>query len=213
MYWIARLAGLPAIWNGIDQKDLDPDPFNQFDAWYRLARRVRLPMPNAMTLSTVSPDGQPAGRVVLLKQADKSGFVFYTNYQSNKARDLAINPKAALTFYWPGLERQVRLAGRVEEAEEAESDAYFASRPRGSRLGAWASRQSQPVPDRRTLEAAYAEQEKIYTHVEVPRPPFWGGYRLVPERMEFWQGRAFRLHDRFLYEHDQGEWHCGRLSP
>lgn len=213
MHWIARLAGLPALWNGIDKKDLHPNPFKQFDAWYRLARRVRLPMPNAMTLSTVSPDGQPAGRVVLLKQADARGFVFYTNYESNKARDLAANPKAALTFYWPGLERQVRLAGRVEKADEAESDAYFASRPRGSRLGAWASRQSHPVPDRHTLEAAYEEQEKMHAGNKVPRPPFWGGYRLIPDRMEFWQGRAYRLHDRFVYEHDKGGWRLSRLSP
>ena len=213
MFWIARLAGLPALWRGIDQKDLDADPIRQFDAWYRMARRVRLPMPNAMVLSTVSPHGQPTGRVVLLKRADARGFVFYTNYESNKARDLAANPSAALTFYWQGLERQVRLSGTVEKVEDAESDAYFASRPRGSRLGAWASRQSQPVPDRDALEAAFQAQKERHADEEVPRPPFWGGYRLVPNRMEFWQGRAFRLHDRFLYERAENGWRCGRLSP
>lgn len=213
MYWMARLAGLPAVMRGMHEDHMDADPFAVFERWYALARRVRLPMPHAMTLSTVSAEGEPAGRVVLLKRADRSGFVFYTNYESAKAREMASTSRAALTFYWPGLERQVRINGVVSRVEPELSDAYFQSRPRGSQLGAWASRQSEPVPDRATLQRAFEEVRTKHAGGPVPRPPFWGGYRVTPSRMEFWQGRAFRLHDRFLYVLHDGGWQRQRLSP
>ncbi len=171
-----------------------------FDAWYRAAETSGLFMPEAMALTSASADGRPSSRMVLLKTADERGFVFYTNYESRKSRELEANPHAALLFHWPILERQVRIEGRVERVSREESDAYFQSRSRGSRIGAWASRQSRPLTSREELEGAVREQEAAFKDKEVPLPPHWGGYLVRPERMEFWQGRPFRLHDRLVFE-------------
>ena len=192
--------------------DLDPDPMAQFATWLRAALDARLAFPNAMTLATASVDGAPSARTVLLKGVDDTGFVFFTNYESPKAKHLDENPRAALLFYWFQLERQVRVTGTAERISEAESDAYFAARPRGSQLGAWASRQSEVLPDRRVLDQRIAELDERYGDV-VPRPPFWGGYRVVPAEMEFWQGRSDRLHDRHRYRRGRDGWVRERLSP
>ena len=166
-----------------------------------------------MTLATATPDGKPSARVVLLKGFDEHGFVFYTNYEGRKARELELNPNCSLVFYWGELERQVRIEGRTVRVSDEESDAYFDSRPRGSRLGAWASEQSRPVESRAKLEECLKELEEEYEGREVPRPPFWGGYRVEPERMEFWQGRENRLHDRLLYTRSDEGWEITRLQP
>jgi pyridoxamine 5'-phosphate oxidase len=213
MYWLARVVGLRGVLRGLHEEDLDPEPMAQFQRWYATARRLRLPLPNAMTLATATPDGHPSTRFVLLKQADQDGVVFYTNYLSRKARELDRNPRAALVLYWPGLERQVRFEGTVERTSPAQSDAYFASRARSSQLGAWASRQSEHAPGRDALTQAMAQAAETYAGRPVPRPPHWGGYRLKPDIVEFWQGRAARLHDRFAYEHVDGQWRLTRLFP
>jgi pyridoxamine 5'-phosphate oxidase len=169
--------------------------------------------PNAMTLATVSGEGRPSARTVLLKGYDGRGFVFYTNYEGRKARELEANPACALLFYWGELERQVRVEGLASRLPGGESDAYFASRPRGSRLGAWASEQSRPVRDRSVLEERTRALEAEYEDREIPRPPFWGGYRVEPETIEFWQGRENRLHDRISYRREGGAWRLERLQP
>jgi pyridoxamine 5'-phosphate oxidase len=169
--------------------------------------------PNAMTLATVDAAGQPAARTVLLKAIDPRGLTFYTNLDSRKARELAANPKAALLFWWPPHARQVRFEGTIEAVDEAEADAYFATRPRGSQLGAWASAQSSVIADRAALEAAEQEIAERFAGGPVPRPPFWGGYRLTPERVEFWQGRTNRLHDRLRYTRLADGWQIERLAP
>lgn len=190
-----------------------PDPLAQFQRWFDQAAESQLPEPNAMHLATVGPDGRPSGRIVLLKGLD-DGFLFFTNYQSRKGHELAHNDHAALTFFWVELERQVRVQGCVERVSEAESDAYFASRPRGSQIGAWVSAQSEVVPDRAFLEKRAEELEAQFAGKQVPRPPHWGGYRLRPEYLEFWQGRPSRLHDRIAYTKQQnGIWKIERLSP
>jgi pyridoxamine 5'-phosphate oxidase len=192
----------------------DPDPMRKFEAWYADAVAADLPQPDAMALATVSPEGRPSARMVLLKQADQRGFVFFTNYDSRKGRELATNPYAALVFYWNALHRQVRIEGRVERLAATESDEYFATRPRGSQVAAVASRQSEPIDSRAVLENRVQELEKNYGAGEVPRPDYWGGYRVVPSVIEFWQGRPNRLHDRLRYDRvPDGSWSKVRLSP
>jgi pyridoxamine 5'-phosphate oxidase len=189
-----------------------PDPFDLFAAWLAEAGRSEPNDPNAMALATVDASGLPDVRMVLLKGHDRRGFVFYTNLRSAKGEELAGNPKAALLFHWKSLRRQVRVRGPVSPVDAAEADAYFASRPRGSRIGAWASDQSRPARDRAELEARVAEREAQFPDV-VPRPPHWSGFRVRPERIEFWQDGAFRLHDRFAYVADGDGWHVARLFP
>lgn len=195
--------------------DLDADPFVQFRRWYGEALAADPKDANAMTLATASPDGAPSARVVLLKDADDRGLVFFTNYESRKGRELAGNPRAALAFYWPRLERQVRVEGRVERVTREESEAYFRTRPRDSRLGAWASRQSAVIPGREPLEARMAELAAEYGEgLDIPCPPWWGGYRVVPTLFEFWIGRPSRLHDRYRYTPAPGGgWTVARLAP
>lgn len=199
--------------HGLSETDVDPDPLRQFQCWFDQAVEAGLIEPNAMTLATATPDGRPSARMVLLKGVDGGGFVFFTNYESRKGVELIANPWAALVFYWPELERQVRIEGSVERITPEESDAYFASRPNGSRIGAWASRQSSVIGSRAELEQRVAELEQFYAGCEVPRPPFWGGFRVIPDVIEFWQGRPNRLHDRLRYRRDSSQWIIERLSP
>jgi pyridoxamine 5'-phosphate oxidase len=199
---------------GLHESDADPDPVKQFCKWFDEALAADLYEPNAMTLATATHDGRPSARVVLLKGYDKEGFIFYTNYEGRKAQELDENPYCALVFYWGELERQVRIEGRTSRVSEEDSDAYYESRPRGSRLGAWTSAQSRPVEDRNTLEKRLRDLEAKYEGREIPRPSFWGGYRVEPEAIEFWQGRENRLHDRLLYRlSDSGGWRIERLQP
>jgi pyridoxamine 5'-phosphate oxidase len=197
---------------GLVEKDAAADPFKQFDRWFHDALQAELPLPNAMTLATATAAGRPSARAVLLKGVDAGGFVFYTNYASRKARELAANPYAALVFVWAELERQVRIEGAIEKVSAEESDAYFESRPLGSRLGAWASPQSMVLPDRLTLATKVAAIVLRYGK-HPPRPLHWGGYRVLPEAIEFWQGRRNRLHDRLLYTKQAGGWKIERLAP
>lgn len=197
---------------GLREIDADPDPIEQFRKWFDEALAANLYEPNAMTLATATSNGRPSARVVLLKGYDERGFVFYTNYEGRKGRELEENPRCALVFYWGELERQVRIEGRASRVSE-ESNAYYRSRPRGSQLGAWASEQSRLVKDRGILEERLRELEAEYEGREIPRPPFWGGYRVEPEAIEFWQGRENRLHDRLLYRRLSGGWEIERLSP
>lgn len=194
---------------------LHPQPLDQFALWFEDAlERSGQNDPNAMCLSTLSPEGLPEGRIVLLKGVDPRGFVFYTNLESAKGRALAAHPVAALTFHWDRLARQVRVQGAVEAVTAQEADAYHASRPRGSRLGAWASEQSRPLLDRATLEGRVLEVERRFPGEEIPRPPHWSGFRLLPSVVEFWQGRTSRLHDRFVYRRGPGaRWTIERLNP
>jgi pyridoxamine 5'-phosphate oxidase len=222
--------------DSLDQAQLDPDPLAQFEAWFRAAtgdrsqsrwRKIGIALYklwsaicnhrpadiNAMTLATADKNGRPSTRTVLLKSVDARGFIFFTNYDSRKGRELEENPQAALTFFWSELERQVCVAGTVTKLPVAESEAYFKSRPRGSQIGAWASNQGEVLPDRATLEAKWRELEKRFPDT-VPLPPNWGGFILKPARIEFWQGRASRLHDRFSYSRQgAGAWKIDRLSP
>jgi pyridoxamine 5'-phosphate oxidase len=192
---------------------LSPDPLRQFHEWFEEARRAGVAAPEAMTLATATPDGAPSARMVLLKGADEEGFVFYTGYGSRKGGELADNPRASLVFYWQPLGKQVRVEGPVERVSEAESATYFARRPRGSQLAAWASAQSRPLEDREALERRYEELEREHEGKEVPLPPHWGGFRLRPERIEFWEHRDNRLHDRLRYTRAREGWRTERLSP
>jgi pyridoxamine 5'-phosphate oxidase len=194
------------------EDDAAHDPFQQFARWFDDVLRAELPLPNAMTLATADAAGRPSARVVLLKGVDAGGFVFYTNYESRKARELAVNPYASLVFLWTPMERQVRIEGVVEKVSDAESDEYFDSRPLGSRLGAWASPQSQPLPSRLALAAKVAAIMLRYGTAP-PRPAHWGGYRVRPDAIEFWQGRPDRLHDRLLYVKQDTGWKIERLAP
>jgi pyridoxamine 5'-phosphate oxidase len=198
---------------GLRKADVVADPLEQFTRWFDEARNAPILEPNAMMLATADVAGQPSARTVLLKAVDPRGLTFYTNLQSRKARELAANPKAALLFWWPPQARQVRFEGEIEPVDEAEADAYFATRPRGSQIGAWASAQSNVVADRATLDAAEREIATRFADGAVPRPPFWGGYRLVPARVEFWQGRINRLHDRLRYTRRGEGWDLERLAP
>jgi pyridoxamine 5'-phosphate oxidase len=197
---------------GLRRRDLAPDPIEQFKGWFEQALAAEIMEPNAMTLSTVDAEGQPSSRIVLLKAVDERGFVFFTSYLGRKAQELALNQKAALTVFWCGLERQVGVRGSCEKVSREESDKYFQSRPLGSRLGAWASRQDDVVPDREFLEKRLEEVSARFGE-NVPLPEFWGGYVLRPVTIEFWQGRPSRLHDRFLYSKNTGGWRIDRLSP
>jgi pyridoxamine 5'-phosphate oxidase len=199
----------------LDEHGVARDPFAQFARWFDEAVAAELPEPNAMTLATIADDGRPAARIVLLKGVDARGLVFYTNCASRKGRELARDPRAAIVFFWHELERQVRVEGVSERVADAESDEYFASRPRGSRLSAWASPQSEKVESRAWLERRLAEFELRFQDAgdAVPRPRHWGGYRLIPESFEFWQGRASRLHDRIEYTRAGDAWSIARLAP
>lgn len=197
----------------LTEKDVAPNPISQFEKWWNEAIASNIDEVNAMTLATCAPDGRPSARVVLLKGIKDDGFVFFTNYESSKASHLRANPYAALVFFWMELERQVRIEGLVEKIEPAESDRYFLSRPAASRIGAWTSPQSQIIPSRDFLEEKQHLVEKQFEGKEITRPEFWGGYILHPHRMEFWQGRPGRLHDRIQYTLDDGLWKIARLAP
>jgi pyridoxamine 5'-phosphate oxidase len=195
------------------ETDIHPDPIVQFQQWFDAAVAAELPEPNAMTLATATPDGIPSARIVLLKGYDDRGFVFFTNYNSHKGQEIAANPQAAIVFLWTELERQVRIQGQVTKIAPEESDAYFYSRPAGSRLGAWASDQSTVVTDRAILEQQMTDLQTKYPDGNIPRPEHWGGYRVQPSVIEFWQGRSSRLHDRLRYRKQEATWVIDRLSP
>jgi len=196
----------------LSEDDVDSSPFVQFEAWFKDATAAAVPEPNAMTLATANHAGKPSARIVLIKDFDQRGATFFTNYQSRKGEDLLANPSAALLFFWPELERQIRIEGRVERVDAAESDAYYAIRPLASRIGAWASPQSRVIASREELAARVASFSEQYGEAPV-RPPHWGGYRLVPDLFEFWQGRASRLHDRIAYRLADAAWRIERLAP
>ncbi len=198
---------------GIEREQLHDDPVDQFSLWFEQAQNGGIREPNAMVLATVDESGQPFTRTVLLKDLDKRGFVFYTNFESRKAQQIAGNAQVSLLFLWLDLERQISINGTAEQISTAESLRYFASRPFGSRLGAWVSRQSEVIRSRALLEQKWQEMKSKFANGEVPLPSFWGGYRIKPQSIEFWQGRQNRLHDRFLYQKDANQWQVERLSP
>jgi pyridoxamine 5'-phosphate oxidase len=198
----------------LSEADVDANPYHQFGKWFTEALKAEIIEPNAMTVATASRNGLPSARIVLLKEFDENGFVFYTNYGSQKGKELEENPFAALVFFWTDLERQIRIEGVVEKVSDEESNEYFQSRPKGSQLGALTSPQSQTIPDRSFLEAKLADLEKEYENKEIQKPAYWGGYRVIPNKIEFWQGRSSRLHDRIVYIQAKDQtWHFERLAP
>lgn len=201
--------------NGLMEKDVNPNPFEQFRYWFKQSLEAEILEPNAMTLATVNEEGKPTARIVLLKNLDEKGFTFFTNYKSTKGKNLALNPWASLVFWWGELERQVRIEGEIEKITPTESDQYFHSRPLGSQLGAWVSPQSEVIPNREFLDSRLKEVTKEYENREIiPRPSHWGGYRVIPSAIEFWQGRENRLHDRIFYQFQPDQtWHITRLAP
>lgn len=202
------------VGEGLRRVDLDPDPIKQFDGWFAAAIKAEILDANAMALATATPDGKPSVRIVLLKTFDESGLIFYTNYASQKGQELEKNPQAALVLYWMEVERQIRAEGTVEKISRKESEEYFHTRPIGAQIGAWASQQSEVIDGRRVLDARLAEMTQRFAGGDVPLPPHWGGYRLKPQTIEFWQGRVNRLHDRFRYQRRKdGTWAIDRLSP
>ena len=202
-------------YGGLLEEDIKADPIHQFSIWFQDATEADLLEPNAMTLATADADGKPSARIVLLKDYSDRGFVFYTNYESNKSQQLAANPQAALVFFWDKLERQVRIEGKVAKISPTESDDYFHSRPLGSQIGAWVSDQSRVINDREVLETKQRKLEQQYQNSEqIPRPEHWGGWRVIPQTIEFWQGRPSRLHDRLVYNlQSDGTWQISRLAP
>lgn len=198
---------------GMDDSHLNENPFTLFDSWFKEAVNSGINEPSAMALSTVGTDGYPQSRIVLLKGYSEEGFSFFTNYESQKGQALAVNPKASLLFFWPELQRQIRITGDVTKTSKEESDEYFQSRPRGSRLGAWTSVQSQVIPSRDLLEERYTDFDRKYSAGDIPKPPYWGGYRLKPLTFEFWQGRESRLHDRIYFRQEDTSWKAARLAP
>ncbi|MCE9534590.1 MAG: pyridoxamine 5'-phosphate oxidase [Planctomycetes bacterium] len=198
---------------GLLEANADPDPIRMFHLWMEQAMGAGVPEPNAMTLATCTPTGVPSARIILLKGFDNRGFTFFSNYESRKGEELNANPFAALVFFWAELERQIRIEGRVERVTDQESDEYHASRPRGSQLGAWTSWQSEVIPGREVLEKRLQEFQVRFGDGPIPRPPHWGGFRLIPEKLEFWQGRPSRLHDRLRYSRVEYTWTLERLSP
>ena len=199
--------------NGLDLADVLPDPIAQFRQWFDAAVQAGIPEPNAMHLGTVAENGRPSGRIVLIKDVDERGFVFYTNYESQKGQALIARPVASLTFFYPELERQIRIEGVVEKVSAEESDIYFNSRPRGSQIGAWVSQQSTVIASRAVLEDRQRDLETRFADQPVPRPPHWGGFRVIPDLIEFWQGRPSRLHDRICYRLTGSSWVLERVSP
>lgn len=197
----------------LDEKDVSVSPIMQFEKWFKEAVDTHVNEPNAMTVSTSTLEGKPSARILLLRNFNEEGFVFYTNYTSRKGSEILDNPHCALLFFWPELERQVRIEGVLQKQTSEESDLYFKTRPRGSKLGAWTSAQSKTIANRQMLEHEYEKLSVIYPGEDIPRPPYWGGYLLRPVSIEFWQGRPSRLHDRILYTLDNGNWEIERLAP
>ena len=198
---------------GLTRKDLSGSPFSQFNKWFEQAQSAGIEEPNAMSISTVSQDGMPSSRTVLLKLYDEKGFVFFTNYASQKAQEMTHNPNVALLFPWLSLERQIRISGKVEKISKKESFAYFTSRPKDSQIGAWISPQSKIIESRRFLTQKLLEMKEKFSNGKIPLPDSWGGYRIIPNKFEFWQGRTSRLHDRFVYEKKEGAWLIYRVAP
>lgn len=199
--------------HALDEKDVDPDPIRQFERWLAEALAVDVVEANAATLATATPDGRPSARIVLLKGCDPRGFTFFTNYEGRKGRELAANPRASMLFFWKELERQVAVEGAVERVSAEESEEYFRVRPEASQLGAWASSQSRVIPDRGHLESLFREYQLKFAGGPIPRPEHWGGFRILPDAVEFWQGRTSRLHDRLRYRRKEGAWILERLAP
>ncbi len=213
MNLLAGLVGLGCVARGVREADLQAEPVEMFRRWFALAKRARLHQPHAFCIATATPEGAPSSRMVLLKGFDERGFVFYTHYESRKGGEIAANGRAAMLFFWSELHRQVRIEGRLAKVSHEESEAYFHSRPRGSQLGAWASHQSRPLASREELMWREKDFERQYAGQVIPLPPYWGGFRLTPASFEFWQGKAYRLHDRFVYTRSGGAWTTQRLSP